>query len=398
MITLPIRTDWRRRLLTIGGVLLLVLAVGIYVASRAEAKSSVSQSGMHVLTIYDGGQQKGILTDADTLRLALEQAEIELSETDITEPALDEELVSASYEVNIYRSRPVVIYDEGKRTKVMTPYATTKQIAKQAGITLQGEDQVTIEHSTNILSDGAIEKMTIDRATAFTLVLYGEKIPSFTRADTVGEMLAEKDISIEKRDTLSVKAGTAIKAGMTVEIWRNGKQTVTKEEVIKKSIREIHDADRDSSYRAVRTPGKDGKRSVTYEIVMKNGRESSRKEISSVVVEKAVEEVVVIGTKGIYTGGPLSEKQITALGTCESGMNPLSVSRPYNAQGDRFYGAFQFMPATWRSVAPSQYANKLPTEAPLDAQKQAVQNLLSQSSIYTQFPSCARQMKASGIL
>ena len=66
--------------------------------------------------------------------------------------------------------------------------------------------------------------------------------------------------------------------------------------------------------------------------------------------------------------------------------------------GNGFYGAFQFVPSTWHKVAPAPYNTGMPHEAPLDAQKQAVQNLLSKSSIETQFPGCAKKMKAQGVL
>lgn len=392
MISLPLRTDWRRRLLLIGGVLLLILAVGAYVSSRAEAKSSVSRTGRHVLTIYDGGTEKGILTEADTLREALEQADIQLAENDITEPSLDEELVSATYEVNIYRSRPVVVQDEGRRTKLMTPYVTPKQIAKQAGINLHDEDEVRMEHSTDILADGALEKMIIERATPFTLILYGKKISSYTMADTVGEMLADKQISISDKDTLSVKPQTAIKPGMKIEVWRNGKQTITEEEVVKRPVQEIQDADRKVGYRQVKTPGKDGKRSVTYEIVMKNGREVSRKEISSIVLEKPVKEVVVVGTKNNYSGS-LNE-WLLALRTCETHGN-------YQANtGNGFYGAYQFMIPTWDSIARLSGRTDLvgvrPDRAsPADQDAMVIANTNATAGLSTQHPGCYAKLGLS---
>ena len=88
----------------------------------------------------------------------------------------------------------------------------------------------------------------------------------------------------------------------------------------------------------------------------------------------------------------MTEEQITALGICESGMTANRNS------GNGFYGAFQFVPSTWHKVAPAPYNAGMPHEAPLDAQKQAVQNLLSKSSIETQFPGCAKKMKAQGVL
>ena len=131
---------------------------------------------------------------------------------------------------------------------------------------------------------------------------------------------------------------------------------------------------------------------VTYEIVMQNGVEVSRVAIQTVVTKEPVKQVETVGAKFNYTGGPLSEAQIVALGTCESGMTATRNS------GNGFYGAFQFMQSTWDAVAPVEYRGELPSEAPLDAQKQAVQNLLSRSSIFTQFPSCAKQMRAQGII
>lgn len=361
-------------------------------AWAADTTDNASRSGRHVLTVYDGGVEKGVLTDADTLGEALKQAGIALDKNDVTEPALDEKLVAASYDVNIYRARPVVVVDEGSQTKLMSPYRTAKQIAAQADLDLKAEDKVSIQRSEDIVRDGALEKLIIDRATEFTLVFYGKTSQNYTQATTVGEMLKEKNITPGPDDTLSVTLDTPITAGMTIELWRNGTQTVTQEEVIKKTVEEIKDANREPGYREVKTAGRDGKKNVTYEIEMRNGQEVARKEIASVIVEQAVKEVVVVGAKFNYTGGPLNEAQITALGMCESGMTATRNS------GNGFYGAFQFMPGTWSKVAPAPYNGVMPHEAPLDAQKQAVQTLLSRSSIYTQFPGCAKKMSAQGIL
>ncbi len=90
-----------------------------------------------------------------------------------------------------------------------------------------------------------------------------------------------------------------------------------------------------------------------------------------------------------YTGGPLNEAQITFLGNCESGMTAERNS------GNGYFGAFQFSPGTWRSMGTEYVRADL---APLDVQKDAVQRLLARSSIYTQFPGCARRMQSLGLL
>ncbi len=91
----------------------------------------------------------------------------------------------------------------------------------------------------------------------------------------------------------------------------------------------------------------------------------------------------------IYVGGPLSDAAIQFLGNCESGMTANRNS------GNGFYGAFQFSIGTWNSMATGYARADL---APLGVQIQAVQQLLSRSSIYSQFPGCARKMQAAGII
>lgn len=90
-----------------------------------------------------------------------------------------------------------------------------------------------------------------------------------------------------------------------------------------------------------------------------------------------------------YVGGPLNDEQITFLGNCESGMTAARNS------GNGYYGAFQFSIGTWNSMGTGYDRADL---APLDVQKDAVQRLLSRSSIWTQFPGCARKMRSIDLI
>lgn len=385
--------SYRRVALFVGVFVALVVSAGLANHALAQGSESAQDAEGRIISIYDRGTERVIVTKAHTLRQALESAHVDVAiGHDVVEPGLDTELVAAKYNVNIYRARPVTVVDGPLRQKVTTAEQTSEGIAKAAGITLYKEDNVTIDAAHDLLRDGAGVVMAIDRATPVTLTLYGAKTEVRTQTGTVGELLQEKGIVVGKEDTLSVPTSTPIVAGMSIELWRDGKQTVTVDEEVDFSVEKIQDANREVGYREVQTTGVKGKRSVTYEIEMKNGQEVGRTEIASVVVEEPKTQVEVVGAKFNYTGGPLSEEQIQALGMCESGMTATRNS------GNGFYGAFQFMPSTWRNVAPAPYNQGMPHEAPLEAQKQAVQNLLSRSSIFTQFPACANKMRAQGIL
>ena len=355
-------------------------------------KAHAIGEGERLVMIHDRGTEQGLISKGETLREVFDEAGIRLDKNDRVEPGLDEPLAASSYQVNVYRARPVVIVDGPVKQLVMSAYQTPKQIAKHAGIELQDEDEANVDVTNDFISDGASLRMSIDRASPVQLTLYGKTETVYTQAATVGEFLAEKKITLGKDDDLSLDRSTAVTSEMQLSIWRNGKQTMTQEEDVPFETEKIQDANREASFKQINTPGVNGKKMVTYEIIMQNGIEVSRVAIQTVVTKQSVKQVETVGAKFNYTGGPLTDAQVTALGTCESGMTATRNS------GNGFYGAFQFMPATWRKAAPAPYNEMMPHEAPLEAQKQAVQTLLSRSSIFTQFPGCAKKMQAQGIL
>jgi uncharacterized protein YabE (DUF348 family) len=277
---------------------LVVIIFGIVLASRTHAESQAPvASGEHLITLHENGQDKGFLTNAKTLGEAFKQANIQIDPNDLVEPSLTETLVASHYDVNVYRARPVTVVDGNTRTKILSPYQTPKQIVEHANVTLQDEDITTVSANTDMVSQGAGLQVAIDRATAFTLVMYGKTITAYTQAGTVDEMLSQKKITLAKNDTVSISKNTPITAGMTVELWRNGVQTVTEEQDIAFDVEQTKDRDRELSFKEVKTPGVVGKRSVSYEIEMRNGKEVSRKEIQSVVTKEPTKQVEVVGAK-----------------------------------------------------------------------------------------------------
>src|SRR5690606_24996312 len=92
----------------------------------------------------------------------------------------------------------------------------------------------------------------------------------------------EKNITLGKNGKVAPSKATTLSAGLAIRIWQEGKQTITVDEAVPFETEQVKDADRPKSYKKVETPGKDGARSVTYEIVIQNGIEVARKEIASV--------------------------------------------------------------------------------------------------------------------
>jgi uncharacterized protein YabE (DUF348 family) len=322
----------------------VLLAFALLWSMQRVSAADTASGDQRLVTIHDRGVEQTIITRAETVAGALNQAGISLDEADLVEPAASEKLVANNYSINVYRARPVVVNDGQKRIRVVTAEQSPRQIAGAAGSTMYDEDEATIERVDDVLADGGAGlKLTIDRATPFTFVLYGKRFEARSQATTVGEMLKEKEVVLGPQDGSSAPASTPLVAGMTVEVWRNGIQTVTQEEDVAMPVEQVKDQDREVGFREVRTPGKPGKKQVTYEINMQNGKEVSRKVIQEVQTLAAVKQVEVIGAKVKSFGGSCGEwmaaagindlANATYLIGKESGCNPYAVNRSSGACG-----------------------------------------------------------------
>ena len=336
-----------------GAILMLVGGLFFVNQALADATKPATKAGEKLVTIYDRGAEKTIVTKARTIREALKLAKFSIDERqDVVEPSLDSEMVAEKYNINIFRARPITIVDGNKRLKITTAEQTPALIAKAAGIEVFEEDKTTLSNSDNMAVDGANMVMKIDRASMVNFVLYGKESVIRTHAKTVGELLKEKNIDPKKDDTLSVDRSAKIIPGMKIELWRNGKQTITAEEDVKFEVEKVQDANRDSGYREVKQAGENGKKNVTYEIEMKNGVEVSRKEIASVVTKEPKKQIEIVGTKSSTSFSGSFSEALARLRSCEGSYT--------SNTGNGYYGAYQFDKRTWGNYGGYELASDAP--------------------------------------
>ena len=340
-------------MLTTGAILTLVGGLFFVNQALADTAKPVAKAGERLVNIYDRGVEKTIVTKARTVREALKLAKISIDERqDVVEPGLDSEMVAEKYNVNIFRARPITIVDGNKRLKITTAEQTPALIAKAAGLEVFTEDKTALGKGDNIVVDGADTVMKVERASVVNFVLYGKESVVRTHAKTVGELLKDKNITLQKDDTLSVDQSARIVPGMKIELWRNGKQTVTVEEDVKFQTEKVQDANRDLGYREVKQAGENGKKNVTYEIEMKNGVEVSRKEIASVVTKESKKQIEIVGAKSSNTFSGSFYEALARLRSCEGSYT--------SNTGNGYYGAYQFDKRTWGKYGGYEVASDAP--------------------------------------
>jgi hypothetical protein len=117
-----------------------------------------------LVTFYDRGIKRVVLTQASTVRSALQFAGITVDPHDIIEPSIDTRLANNDEDVIIYRSRMISVVDGNIRQTVMTARQSPNEILKEAGLgALDTKDTTTFQLATSAL-DGALTELVVSRA------------------------------------------------------------------------------------------------------------------------------------------------------------------------------------------------------------------------------------------
>ena len=280
--------------------LFAILIAGVLAISAilfiALSSHTVGAADSHIVILYADRKTKTLPTREETVGDFLDKAGVLIREGDVVEPAQSAKIEEDNFHINVYRAVPVVVYDGATKMYGLTAALTPRSIAEQAGAQLYAEDLVTAEPSSDFLKDGSIgTKVVIDRAVPATLNLYGSQLSLRTHAKTVGDLLKEKNVKLASGDTVTPSLETHLTSETLVFVTRFGTQVITTEEVIPAPVQTVQDNSLSFGTTAVRQAGSPGKKSVTYQIELKNDIEVSRKLIQEVIVQEPVTQIVARG-------------------------------------------------------------------------------------------------------
>jgi uncharacterized protein YabE (DUF348 family) len=351
------------------------LSLGLLANKTAHAENQ------RIVTIYHDNQEQIVATSANTVGDVLTRAGIPVGEQDSVEPIKNTKLVAQNYTINLYRARPIIVVDGEQRYRIMSPYQSARKIAEAAGLVTYDEDSFTLERIDDFLVENGIGlKLTITRSTPLNMMLYGQNVALRTQAKTVKELLQEKKITLGHDDGVSPAIDTPISSNMTIDVYRNGVQTVNEEQPVNFSVKRIQDGDQEIGYKEVKEAGTPGKRVVTFEIELKNGKEISRKEIQNVVTVQPKEQLEIVGIKRPGFNGSVDEA-FAKLRACEAGGNYDRNS------GNGYYGAYQFNIGTWAGYG----GYTIPSEAPPGVQDQKAYETYQRRG-WSPWPACSQRL------
>jgi len=139
-----------------------------------------------------------------------------------------------------------------------------------------------------------------------TLIADGETRTLTTDGQTVRDLLAQADVSLDEDDRVVPPENTFLTDGMTVRVVRVEVQTETEQRTIPYGRETVRDATVPVGETRLLQAGVNGIEEVTYSITLEDGVEVERRIVRRVTLQEPQNEVVLIGAREEVTAIPIS--------------------------------------------------------------------------------------------
>ncbi|MBP5272076.1 MAG: DUF348 domain-containing protein [Clostridia bacterium] len=195
----------------------------------------------------------------------------------------------------VFRAVPVTFYDKGKKLKSVHAAGTIADALEAADIKLEGADTTELEPETLLREN---MKINILRAFKVQIIVDGTKQKVDYAKGTVRELLDRVGIDMGENDVVKPALTKTLKPGSKVVIKRVSFERREVEKVIKFGTVTKTSSVLADGIEKVARKGRNGQKTVTYEDKIVDGKVVSTKKVGEAVHVKAVDKVIVKGTRG----------------------------------------------------------------------------------------------------
>ena len=191
----------------------------------------------------------------------------------------------------------IYLKDGGRTHQYLTWRTNAGEFLTAIGAKLDENDTLSVAKDAE-LTDG--ETIEITRAYPIAVQSGGNTEVMYLSSGTVGDALDKAGVTVKSGDEISELTFRDLEPGMKIShtavdvTYKVSYKTLDYDEIIKKDDREYE------SFKKVEVEGKDGKKQITQRITVKDGVEVSREVVDQIITEKAVDEIIRVGTKIRY--------------------------------------------------------------------------------------------------
>ncbi len=183
------------------------------------------------------------------------------------------------------------VITDGERVLYHTTYATNpEEVLSEAGLALSADDTYTTTPGPGV------SEITVRRSQNVTIDYCGEMLQVTARGETVSELLARMNITVDELTNVSVPLDAVTYDGMLLTVSKTAYRIETYTVAIPYETEYCQDSSLPQGQTAVLTSGMDGQMTCRANVKYVNGAEVDRTVLSQSVHKEPVNEVVAIGT------------------------------------------------------------------------------------------------------
>ncbi len=262
--------------------------------------------------------------------------------------------------------KEVTLVVDGQTVHVNGYVSTVGDVLAKRSVALEGKDTVQPSAETQV-KDGETITVTRIRAKQVTMAHDGTTSTLTTFSSTVAGALYDAGVSINVTDRVSPEITDPLADAQTITVKRVVITSAQTTEPIVFTSSNVKDATIAKGTQKVTTPGANGVKTSTYQVVTVDGVEEPRTLVSQTETP-ATSQVTSVGTKvattapTATTAAPVATSTSTAgldlsnaamwdkVAQCESGGNW------HINTGNGYYGGLQFLTSTWLAHGGGQFA------------------------------------------
>lgn len=223
----------------------------------------------------------------------------------------------------------VYIQDGTNVTAIKTQARDVKSILIEQGITLGGEDKLSVS-----LDQTTSDNLTIIINRAFNVTITtkdGQKTVELADG-TVKDALTKAGITVWQDDVITPALTTKLTADMNISYKQvSFKYEQSTESIAYKTVK-VNNATLTKGTTKVTQAGVAGQKTVKYKLIYVDGVLSSKQVIDTVITKSAVDEIIAVGTKTATTTKTNTKPATTNTGTTSSN-GSVTVSASATAAG-----------------------------------------------------------------
>ncbi|CDQ21767.1 Uncharacterized conserved protein YabE, contains G5 and tandem DUF348 domains [Halobacillus karajensis] len=285
-----------------------VLCIAFLVTVSYEATKASVQ-------VTQNGQKELIRTHADTIEELLSELGVTVQQHDELSHKLTDP-VKYGMDVTYIASKSInLAIDRNHREQYYTTASTVGEFFEQEGLEFEERDEVSHDQDTRIEQGMDIE---VQKAFQVTLKDGKDSEKVWSTASTVSELLEDQGVELNKLDEMNLDPNDPLPSDKPVTITRVEKVTDIVEEEVDYTVETKKDGSLPKGEKKVVSSGEKGLVTKEYEVVLKNGEETSRELVEENVEKESKKEVVALGTK--------VEEKATASASTPSSSSSSSVS------------------------------------------------------------------------